>query len=152
MTTELAVHLGRVEAKVDRVLDVVERLEQQLAIIVRASGKSKGQDAERDLTSLSTKQHAVLQMMFNGRSSGEMAERLGVSESTVKVHVRLIGRKVGFTKRQQIVGYLRPAFDHMEAKKYEMYSRGLPKNWDDDWGSGTEEFDHLVRYEDVEGS
>lgn len=134
--------LGKLEAKVEALEVRVTSLEGGTET---RSVSSDEPEATKVLMGLTIKQHAVLQMILNARSNQEIAERLDVKESTAKVHVRLIARKCGLTKRQQIAGYFRGAFEGMADEQYVKFSRGLPKNWDSEWGNGTEEFDELVR-------
>jgi DNA-binding NarL/FixJ family response regulator len=50
---------------------------------------------------LSARQHEVFEGLCRGESNREIARRLGLEESTVKVHVRQIMRKLGATNRTQ---------------------------------------------------
>lgn len=128
-STQILIQIGRLEAKLDQVLRIV-------------SQNSPARNGHPDLTShngnaalvalsgLTVRQHAALQMLLNGKSNAEIAERLGVSENTAKVHVRLIAKKIGVAKRQQIVGFFRRVFDDIAEDDYRTLSRGLPKDWD----------------------
>jgi DNA-binding NarL/FixJ family response regulator len=50
---------------------------------------------------LSARQHEVFERLCRGESNREIARQLGLEESTVKVHVRQIMRKLGATNRTQ---------------------------------------------------
>ncbi|MEW9857029.1 helix-turn-helix transcriptional regulator [Novosphingobium sp. M1R2S20] len=55
---------------------------------------------------LTQRQKQVLQLLAKGLSNRAIAERLAISESTVKVHVRAIMAQSGVTNRTQIVAQL----------------------------------------------
>lgn len=140
MMVELIVRVGRLEAKMDQMLALVQ---------AGAAGQSGARDVAAEggsiLETLTVKQHAVLQMLLNGKGNAEIGERMGISENTAKVHVRLLAKKAGGHKRQQIVAKFKRAFDEFDEGKYQILTKGLPKNWDSDWGAGSEKFDHLLR-------
>jgi DNA-binding NarL/FixJ family response regulator len=58
--------------------------------------------SSRSTSKLSAQQEAVLSFVRQGRSNKEIACRLGLSEATVKVHLRCIMRKLGLTNRTQV--------------------------------------------------
>lgn len=135
MLAQLMAMMARVEAKIDLMLGQT------------GAAKQDGKTGSKALGQLTVKQHAVLQMLLNGKSNAEIADRLGVNENTAKVHVRLIAKKLGVSKRQEIVAAMMEAFRQVPDKLYLTMSRGLPKNWDEEWGSGTEKYDSIVRSE-----
>lgn len=138
---EIIARVGRVEAKLDQVLALLQSLQKG-----EVDRSSRRQDDEAGLLeTLTVKQHAVLQMLFNGKSNAEIAERLGISENTAKVHVRLLAKKAGGHKRSQIVARFKRAFDEIEESRYQALTKGLPKSWDHEWGSGSEQYDDLLR-------
>jgi DNA-binding NarL/FixJ family response regulator len=51
---------------------------------------------------LSVKQEAVFRILRQGQSNKVIARQLGVSEATVKVHIRCIMRKLGLANRTQV--------------------------------------------------
>jgi DNA-binding NarL/FixJ family response regulator len=51
---------------------------------------------------LSAKQEEVLRLLKHGQSNKEIANRLGLSEATIKVHLRCIMRKLGVANRTQV--------------------------------------------------
>jgi DNA-binding NarL/FixJ family response regulator len=55
-----------------------------------------------DPAPLSSKQHEVFELLRQGLSNKEIARELVMAESTVKVHVRAIMRKLGATNRTQV--------------------------------------------------
>jgi len=54
---------------------------------------------------MTPKQQAVLNLLCQGKSNKVIARELGMQESTVKVHVRQIMRKLGASNRTQVVLY-----------------------------------------------
>jgi DNA-binding NarL/FixJ family response regulator len=68
----------------------------------RDNGAAKNlEDAVRN-SSLTARQKTVLELLSRGDTNKVIARRLGMSEGTVKVHVRQIMRKFGVTNRTQI--------------------------------------------------
>ncbi|HEY1383998.1 MAG TPA: response regulator transcription factor [Dongiaceae bacterium] len=60
------------------------------------------------LLDFSPRQNEVLQMLWNGCSNKLIAYELGMSESTVKVHIRHIMKKLHVSNRTQVVLRTRP--------------------------------------------
>ena len=56
----------------------------------------------RPASRLSAKQEEVLQLLRRGQSNKVIASQLGLSEATVKVHLRCIMRKLGVANRTQV--------------------------------------------------
>lgn len=77
------------------------------------SGRAKDERtaARRRLAALTTREAEVLVELSSGRSNGEIAGRLHVSEATVKGHVSRILDKLGCTNRTQ-AGLLAHAAGH----------------------------------------
>jgi DNA-binding NarL/FixJ family response regulator len=59
------------------------------------------EDAARNRI-LTARQKAVLELLSRGDTNKVIARRLGMRESTVKVHVRQIMRKFGVSNRTQV--------------------------------------------------
>lgn len=55
------------------------------------------------MNSLTPRQRAVVGELMHGRSNKMIAYALGMSEATVKVHLRKVMKRFGFTNRVQIV-------------------------------------------------
>jgi DNA-binding CsgD family transcriptional regulator len=137
--------IGRIEGTVEGLKDRIRAIEQAPQPV--GEGAIKG-DADAIMAGFTPKQHAVLQMLINGKSTTEIAERLHVTESTAKVHIRLMAKKCNVKLRRQIVVMLSPAFRKMSANRYLLLSGGLPKNWDAEWGKGSEEYDYMVVHDE----
>ena len=60
-----------------------------------------------DITRLSKRQKQLLIMLDEGLSNREIAERLGISEHTVKVHLWRLFRRLGVKSRTQTIHYAR---------------------------------------------
>ena len=60
-----------------------------------------------DITRLSKRQKQLLIMLDEGLSNREIAERLGISEHTVKVHLWRLFRKLGVKSRTQALHFAR---------------------------------------------
>ncbi|MEA2784893.1 MAG: Bacterial regulatory protein luxR family [Candidatus Eremiobacteraeota bacterium] len=52
---------------------------------------------------LTLREGTVLDLILRGTSTGDIAERLGITEGTVHQHVKNLGGKIGVTKRNAIV-------------------------------------------------
>jgi two-component system nitrate/nitrite response regulator NarL len=57
------------------------------------------------LAALSPREQQILQEIARGASNKEIARTLGVAESTVKIHVQHILRKLELTSRVQVAVY-----------------------------------------------
>ena len=60
------------------------------------------QDATHLLHGWTIKQHVCLQMLLRSASNEEIAERLGVTVNTAKVHVRTLMKKLKVSSRASI--------------------------------------------------
>ena len=85
------------------------------------------EDVVKAALSFTPKQHAVMQMVWHGMSTEDMAEVMGVSVSTIKVHIRGIMKKTGYKTRAQISMLA----DEMMSIPTEAYKRqsGIPQDW-----------------------
>ena len=82
-----------------------------------------------DLHRFTPKQHAALQMLLHGQSNADIAERMGVSQNTAKVHVRGIAKKLGVNKRGEIMARMARQYETIDDDAYRVLTGGLPKNW-----------------------
>lgn len=66
-----------------------------------ASNREHGSNGRRGEYSLTQREHDILALLAEGRSNREIAQRLYLSEKTVKAHLAAIFRKLGVTNRTQ---------------------------------------------------
>jgi len=78
-----------------------------------AANESSGKNNGIDAIGLTPRQLEVLALMLDGRSNKEIAARFGLSEGTVKIHVRFVLEKLGIERRLQ-------AKDALEARGIEL--------------------------------
>lgn len=64
-----------------------------------APATAREEDADSPLESLTPRQKETLALVMQGRSNKEIARALGVIESTVKTHLKVIMRKLGARNR-----------------------------------------------------
>jgi DNA-binding NarL/FixJ family response regulator len=66
-----------------------------------ASGKDQASNGRRGEYNLTQREHDILALLAEGRANREIAQRLYLSEKTVKAHLAAIFRKLGVTNRTQ---------------------------------------------------
>lgn len=66
-----------------------------------------GQPGQRGLTPLTPRQQEVLDLVIEGLSNREIAERLSLAEATVKVHITAILRAYGVNNRTKAISAVR---------------------------------------------
>ena len=142
MSTEddLKERLIRIEAKLDM-------LGQTLAAQPRGQpevGQVQTSDTAGLLGQFTIKQHVGIQMVLQGEKNKAIADRLGVTENTAKVHIRTIAKKLGVKTRGQIVAKLMQAFNACSDDEYQALAHGLPKNWAENFKS-PDKFKRLYR-------
>jgi len=135
----------------------LDRIEAMLVVIIdRLGGEADCEHKEelglglglmRDWT---LKQHATAQMVLAGLSNRDIAEVLGVTENTAKVHVRTLARKLGVHTRAQIVAEALPILEAADSNSYELLTGGLPKDWAIKL-RGKPHDPHLARIRDTHG-
>ena len=85
------------------------------------------------LRQFTTKQHVALQMLLRGADNQEIADRMGVTINTAKVHVRGIAKKLGVSTRSQIIWKVHKEVIDIDENGYMMLTGGLPKDWDENY-------------------
>jgi two-component system nitrate/nitrite response regulator NarL len=76
---------------------VSERLGRTLA----AALGGREDDTAAQLAQLTGREHGILMGMARGLSNKQIANEAGISDGTVKVHVKSVLRKLGFNSRVQ---------------------------------------------------
>ena len=69
----------------------------------KGDGNGNGNTASRGKGVLSPREHQVVELLASGNTGEEVAERLGISPATVRVHVRNATGKLGASTRTQAV-------------------------------------------------
>lgn len=122
MSITLEERVVKLEAKIELLLQLFAQPDN-------ASEVNKGSIPEPEyLLELTPKQHAVSQLIFFGHSTKNMAEVLGVSEPTVKVHIRAIMKKLSFRTRGQIAMLFERWREDCDPHVY-LRQSGIPIDW-----------------------
>jgi two-component system nitrate/nitrite response regulator NarL len=77
----------------------------KLVTAFQAAGAAANDAAEDPIAQLSPREQQVLQEIARGASNKEIARSLSIAETTVKIHVQHILRKLGLTSRVQAAVY-----------------------------------------------
>ena len=128
MNDNLRLDIARLEAKVDMLV--------QLAM----GGNNKLPDSKANhsqlniaeaslLRRLTIKQHCVSQLLIEGWKNAEIAELMGVSDNTIKLHVSAVAKKMGVKMRTQIAMSFTEITNKASDSEYEQASGGIPKSW-----------------------
>lgn len=80
-----------------------------LAAVTVPAQRTPRESGDRLLATLTPREHEVLSLLVAGRSNGEVARRLGISEKTASVHVSNILRKTGTSSRVEAAELARRA-------------------------------------------
>lgn len=119
--------------------DRVALLEDQVRLLMRALSlasethridprKTRQSHANYDLVGFTMKQHATLQMLSLGWSNLKIAHALAVSESTAKVHVRALMKKLMVDNRVAIAQCFREMTSHWTPDDYKQVT-GIEIDW-----------------------
>jgi DNA-binding NarL/FixJ family response regulator len=115
----------------ERIEELLIRIEAKLDVLLsnKQSQTTPVEDRSiiKDLLSFTPKQHAVIQMVWGNVATEAMADVLGVSISTIKVHIRGVMRKTGYKSRAQIAMMAEEMLG-MDAVAYER-GAGIPQDW-----------------------
>ncbi|MEL7029971.1 MAG: helix-turn-helix transcriptional regulator, partial [Pseudomonadota bacterium] len=71
------------------------------AVLAEINAEQTDQPGEDDL--LSAREQAVLRSLIHGRTNKEISEVLGISQNTVKFHLKNVFQKLGVSSRQEAV-------------------------------------------------
>ena len=118
-------------------------LEDQVALLTNViANRVLASDARRDadyrvqelpppdhmLLAFTHKQHATLQMLALGEPNQKIADVLEVSESTAKVHVRAIMKKLNVHTRSDVAQIFREMVSKWTPDEYQRVA-GIEKDW-----------------------
>jgi len=128
----LALEIARLEAKVDVLINLVSNLASN-------SKQAPTQTLEQPLQlnasqvgvmrDMSPRQHAALQLLIQGWQNNQMSELMGVTESTVKMHVKKVCDRFGVKTRGQAAMLGQEIINMMPKEDYTRYSGGFPPDW-----------------------
>ena len=79
---------------------------KMFSTLIFPEDKTEDAEAEKRFSSLTGKEKLVVKLLATGRSNQEIAEESGISESTVKWHLKNIYRKLGMESRSAVVAYI----------------------------------------------
>lgn len=140
--------LDRIEWKLDQVMAaLMNRAESQQVAISHPPTHPTKPSVEGLLHKFTTKQHCVIQMLLRGADNQLIADRMGVSINTAKVHVRTVAKKLDVNTRAQIVIKVYEEFEAVSDHGYQVISGGLPKDWHENY-KAPDPLEHLYRKED----
>lgn len=107
----------------------ISKLERLVDLII-VRGESHKIESEKTSTLLdyTPKQHAVIQMLYAGKSTKQMTEMLDVSEGTIKVHISSIMKKAGLRGRSQVPSLYEEWLDRLSPDQYQRQA-GIPMGW-----------------------
>ena len=81
------------------------KLTKKILLQITKEGTVSGTKKESGIKELSQREIEILQAVSEGKSNKEIAEKLFISEKTVKAHLRSIFRKIDVGDRTQAVAY-----------------------------------------------
>lgn len=133
--------LDRIEWKLDQIMASLMGAKSQLktdtgdfkSSLSQAGVHPQQSEAGETLRLFTTKQQVALQMLLRGADNQEIADRMGVTINTAKVHVRGIAKKLGVSTRSQIIWKIHKEMIDIDENGYMMLSGGLPKDWDENY-------------------
>lgn len=107
----------------------VATLEAQMRLILREIGSDKlDRDVVAAFARMTPRMHGAMQCILAGIGNREIAQRFHVQETTAKVYVRSIAKKLGVRTRSEIVAKALETFKAMNADEYERRA-GIAKTW-----------------------
>lgn len=146
---DIELALARVEAKLDLIMASILQTRssstpQSIEPAPVLKPKSVNNAPERFFRRFSIKQNAVLQMLMHAASNDDIAERMGVTSNTAKVHVRVIAKKLGVNTRAQIMAVAGEHYRAIDDESYRAVTGGIPKDWHQNFRE-PDPFAHIYR-------
>jgi DNA-binding CsgD family transcriptional regulator len=129
MNDNLRLDIARLEAKVDMLVQLAMSGNNTLPDS-HPTNHSQLNIAEASLLRrLTIKQHCVSQLVVEGWKNAEIAQLMGVSDNTIKLHVSAVAKKMGVKMRTQIAMSFTEIVNKATASEYEQASGGIPVSW-----------------------
>lgn len=113
----------------------LSRIETMLGVLARLVSVPEPSGNTGDailLSSFTTKEHQIIQMLVRDASNDEIADRLGVSVNTIKTRLIMICKKLGVQRRAAAISKLAPIIGRVPDGVYMEASGGLSKHWDEE--------------------
>ena len=129
---ELIQHRQIQQFSIDALEKRVSLLEKQLIASPQAqsaSSKEKEKMYRAGLKKLSTRQHVIAQLMCELPTFGAVADRIGISENTVKSQVQTIYKYLDLRGKPSFIMWMHNAMSEVSEGQYKLLSGGLPQNW-----------------------
>lgn len=131
---DIELGLARLEAKLDLIMASLMNMQRGAPAVAASPVPVQtpvvvGNQPERFFRKFSIKQNAVLQMLIHAASNDEIAQRMGVTPNTAKVHVRIIAKKCGVNTRAQIMAVAGEHYRAIDDDSYRAITGGIPKDW-----------------------
>lgn len=141
MNDNLRMDMARLEAKMDVIISMLQNRggNNSDAPINNEFSTALTVSESALLRRLTIKQHCVAQLLVKGWKNADIAELMGVTDNTVKLHVSAVGKKMGLKTRGQIAVAFREICNKASTGEYEGASGGLPMNWGDTAHIGMED-------------
>ena len=121
--------LDRIEWKLDQILARMAGITPAFDALQPTRPTREWVKDAGKLPRMTPKQHVTLQMMMLGAGNQAIADVLGVTDNTAKVHVRTLAKKFGVRSRTEICLLAERLLREVDADTYKKLSGGLPKDW-----------------------
>ena len=128
----VALDIARLEAKVDVLINLVTDITSTGS---QAAPQTVDQPLQLNasqvgvMRDMSPRQHAALQLLIQGWQNNQMSKLMGVTESTVKMHVKKVCDRFGVKTRGQAAMLGQEIINLMPKEDYTRYSGGFPPDW-----------------------
>jgi DNA-binding CsgD family transcriptional regulator len=145
-TSDLQLQIEELKRKIE-IVTAERDLLKDLLLQRLGGGQTPRSPAEEKivhaLRTMTPRMHATLQMATNGWTNAQIADRLGVKESTAKVYMRGVMKKLNAENRHEATSLVRKILDGMPEADYLAMAR-IPKNWAEAYQPGeSDPFSHL---------
>lgn len=127
-----ALEIARLEAKIDVLINLVTNITSKGS---QAPPQTVDQPLQLNasqvgvMRDMSPRQHAALQLLIQGWPNNQMSQLMGVTESTVKMHVKKVCDRFGVKTRGQAAMLGQEIINLMPKEDYTRYSGGFPPDW-----------------------